>query len=271
MRKAILLFSIAIITFTASAQTYFEFADSAEKYIKAKDWSKAEAFIKDALKKDPTNNNNSLLLSNLGTIQRYQGKYDDAIKNYSIALFMTPNAVTILRNRALLYMQVDSLNAAYEDFAKIIKLDDSDLTSRYYHGMIALQNKDMDKSKSDFDYILRLSPNSESGNSGLALWNKVNGHYAQAIQLYSLLIKAKTQQTRVYLSGRAECYLRLKQLNNAEDDIKAALSLDSTDSYVYYLKAQLAKARFDNEEMKRDMELAEKYGFDKKEIEKLLK
>lgn len=245
------------------------YVDSADQYINKKEWDRAEYMILQALKKDPVNHNNSLLLSNLATIQRTCKKYDEALKNYSLALYMTPNAVTLLKNRAALYMDMDSVNLAYQDFEKVMILDEKDIESRYYHGMIALEYGDMTTSKQDFDAIIKINSKSREGKEGLALWNKISGNYDNAIIYYNQLIKEDPELS--YYINRAECFLARKQLSNASDDIKEALKLNPMDGHVYILRARLNKLLFQNDAAARDVDLAIKYGADPEIAKDILK
>lgn len=262
-----LFFAVSVIC--VNAQTYYEIVDSAEYHIMNKEWAKAETFIKKALKAEPDNNNNSLLLSNLATVQRYQGKMQDAVRNYSLAIYMTPNAVTLLKNRASLYVDIDSVDLAYADYEKIISLDNKDVESLYNHGMIALGKKKMGVSKDDFDRIAAISPKSYYAINGKATWSKIKGDYAQAVEAYGKIIKARP--TADAYVGRAECYLAMKKLNDADADLKSALELEPKNGYIYALRAKFDKMRYDEMAYKQDLELAEKYGVKKSELESLLK
>lgn len=51
---------------------YFQYIDSAQTYIYSHDWPVAEQWLMRAVKADLDNPNNSLLLSNIATLQRYQ-------------------------------------------------------------------------------------------------------------------------------------------------------------------------------------------------------
>ncbi|MEG2599942.1 MAG: hypothetical protein RSA66_10765, partial [Muribaculaceae bacterium] len=261
MRKHILIFIILSSFQIINAQSYLALVDSADFYIKNENWVKAESNILSALKAEPANHNNSLLLSNLATIQRYQKRNSEALNNYSLALYMTPNAITLLNNRASLYLEMDSVNAAYQDYDKVIKLDDKDIESRYYHGMIALENGDMITSKQDFDSILKINSKSNEGKEGLALWNKLNCHYDEAIALYNQLLKKAASVP--LLTNRAECFLATKQLPAATQDINEALKINATEGYLYLLKARLNKLRYENEEAINNGKLAVKYGINK--------
>lgn len=258
-RLCIVLIISLITVFSVSAKReYYELVDSAETNINKQQWDKAENFLKELLSSYPDDNNNSLIISNLATVQRYQGKYQEAINNYTFAINMTPNAVTLLKNRASLYMDVDSIADALNDYERILLLDEKDEETRYYHGILSIRIGDMDAAKKDFDYILFYNPSSGLGREGLALWFKKRGDYIEAIKYLSEIIKQHPSAIR--LSNRAECYLSLKRLNDAENDIRKALEMSPKDGYLYVLRAKLNKARFNRVDVERDIKLAEKYG-----------
>ena len=258
-------FVIVLMVFTtfivcAAGKGYYSLVDSAEFYIGGHEWEKAEYFIQQALRVEPDNQNTSLLLSNLATVQRYQGKWQDALKNYTIALFMTPNAVTLLKNRASLYLDMDSIDKAYSDYSKVLELDGNDIEALYNRGILALEKKQMEKSEADFQKIKDISPNSYFAYNGFAMWNKANGNYSQAIENYGIIIKERPSINA--LANRAECYLALKQLNNAEADIRNALETDPHNGFLYLLRAKLNRLRFENDAARRDVEIAMEHGVD---------
>ena len=262
-RYYITIFLTLVSIYNLSAKKdYYELVDSAENNIKIQKWDRAELFLKEVLKNYPDDNNNSLIISNLATVQRYQGKYQEAINNYTFAINMTPNAVTLLKNRASLYLDIDSVTDALEDFERILLLDEKDEETRYYHGILSIRVGDMDAAKKDFDYILFYNPPTGLGREGLALWFKKRGDNIEAIKYYSEIIKQHPSAIR--LSNRAECYLSLKRLNDAESDIRKALEMAPEDAYLYVLRAKLDKARFNRADVERDLDLAEKYGISRK-------
>lgn len=254
----VLIISLIVVFSVSAKREYYELVDSTETNINKQQWDKAEIFLKELLSSYPDDNNNSLIISNLATVQRYQGKYQEAINNYTFAINMTPNAVTLLKNRASLYMDVDSIVDALSDYERILLLDEKDEETRYYHGILSIRIGDMDAAKKDFDYILFYNPSSGLGREGLALWFKKRGDYIEAIKYLSEIIKQHPSAIR--LSNRAECYLSLKRLNDAENDIRKALEMSPEDGYLYVLRAKLNKARFNRVDVERDIKLAEKYG-----------
>ena len=135
----VLLMFIAI---AVSAQSYYEWVDIADEHIAKQEWIEAEEALLQALRSEPANAQNSLLLSNLGTVQRYCGKYEEALQTYSMALFMTPRSTTLLRNRAALYAEMDSLDLACADYSHLILLDDSAEDALYNRALIYMQKGD---------------------------------------------------------------------------------------------------------------------------------
>lgn len=264
----LIIFTLVSASLFAQKKEYYELVDSAEVCIKDKKWDRAEQFLIEVLRSYPDDNNNSLILSNLATVQRYQGKYKEAINNYSYAINMTPNAVTLLKNRASLYLDVDSVQDALDDYERILSIDEYDEETRYYHGILSIRVGKMDDAKKDFDHILFYNPSSGLGREGLAMWFKRRGDNVEAVKYYTEIIKQ--YPSAVLLSNRAECYLDLKRLNDAAEDIRKAIEMEPEDGYLYLLRAKLNKARFNNDDVERDLRLAEKYGINKKAAKEFL-
>lgn len=241
-----------------TTSVYYALVDSAATHIEKEEWNEAGIFLRQAINSEPDNPNNSLLLSNLATIQRLQGQYDEAIKNYTLALDITPNAVTLLHNRAALYLDMGKVELAKTDYERIIDLDKTDLDSRYNHGLISMDEGDVNQAISDFDAIRRINPKSPLSSQGLATLYKALGELDKAIEFYSEAITINKSAT--LLANRADCYLAVNKLNEAEDDIRNALQLDSEDGFIYLLRAKLNKLRFEYNDMNRDIQLAISHG-----------
>ena len=237
---------------------YFQYVDSAQNYIYNHDWATAEQWLLKAFKADPENPGNSMVLSNIATLQRYQGKLEDAVKNYSLALDMTPHAVTLLLNRAALYVQMDSVQRAIDDYERVCELDLYDTESRYSLGVLAMERGDNKLAEDYFNEIKRINPNSGLYNEGMGLLYKQSGNHARAVELFTQIIKV--QPNAQLLGHRADCYLAMKKLNNAASDIRAALEMTPDDPYLYLLRAKLNKLRFQFDDMNRDIDTAVSLG-----------
>ena len=254
---------------TIDAETpFFQYLDSAQTYIYSHDWAVAEQWLLQAFKADPDNPSNSMVLSNIATLQRYQGKLSEAVKNYSLALDMTPHAVTLLLNRAALYVEMDSVQRAIDDYERVCELDMYDTESRYSLGVLAMENGDTKRAEDLFNEIRRINPNSGLYHEGMGLLHKRNGNFGRAAELFTQVIKV---QPSVQLLGhRADCYLAMKRLNDAADDIRAALEMAPENPYLYLLRAKLNKLRFQRDDMNRDIDTAVSLGLSRDYINQSL-
>ena len=241
--KRILFFVFFMADFLfVSAQTYNEWIDKSFECIESEDWAGAEKALIGALRVQPANPQNALLLSNLGTIQRKMGKNDEALKSYTNALMITPRSVTLLMNRAALFSEMEKFDDALNDTTACRK---------------------------DFEQLLKINPKSSDARIGLAALMKLRGYYTEAIDLYTQVIRVNPEQTSLYLN-RGEAYLLNRRLNKADEDVAKALELDPKDPLVYVLRAKLKLARYEKEDASRDLDRAVSLGFDRKDADILL-
>ena len=247
---------------------YFQCVDSAQTYIYSHDWPAAEQWLLKAFRADPDNPSNSMVLSNIATLQRYQGKLSEAVKNYSLALDMTPHAVTLLLNRAALYVEMDSIVRAIDDYERVCELDMYNTEARYSLGVLAMEQGDTKRAEDLFNEIKRINPNSGLYHEGMGLLHKRNGNHARAAELFTQVIKV--QPSSQLLAHRADCYLAMKKLNDAEADIRTALEMTPDDPFLYVLRAKLNKLRFQRDDMNRDIDTAVSLGLSRDYITKSL-
>ena len=247
---------------------YFQAIDSAQTYIYSHEWAIAEQWLIKAFTADPDNPNNSLVLSNIATLQRYQGKLAEAVRNYSLALDMTPHAVTLLLNRAALYVEMDSVVRAEDDFGRVCELDPYNTEARYSLGVLAMERGDTKRAEDLFNEIKRINPNSGLYHEGMGLLHKRNGNHARAAELFTQVIKV--QPSAQLLGHRADCYLAMKRLNDAADDIHTAMEMSPDDPYLYLLRAKLNKLRFERDDMNRDIDKAVSLGLSRDYINQAL-
>lgn len=237
-----LLILIYLTATAANAETYGALLTSIDICLRNNDWTGAEKYIKEALRKEPANPNNYLLISNLGTVHRNMGQTQEALADYDNALSIAPNATTILHNRASLLLEADSVKSAFNDYRRISELDPNDGEARYCMGIIALEFGDLSLSKQCLEEALAIDKKSADAKRGLALWNKLNGTLEEAVALYSDIIKSENRFSN-YIN-RAECYLDMGKLQEAQMDISEAQKLEPSNLEIYVLKARLSQLQF---------------------------
>ncbi len=261
MKTHILTLLLTLACTVCKAQSYYEWVEKADSCIELQEWSKAEDALQNALRAEPANAQNALLLSNLGTVQRYCGKYEDALKTYSIALFMTPRSTVLLRNRAALYAEMDSLSLACDDYSHILLLDDTDEDALYNRALIYMELNDTLGCRNDLERLLQLNPGSSKARMGFATFFKAQGYYTEAIEMYNQVLRENADNASLYI-GRAESYLLAGRPSLADKDIIRALELTPNDPFIYMLRAWAKIERFEDADAMRDIERARQLGYD---------
>lgn len=269
MKRLLLIVVHTLCCLVLFSQEYNKLVEKSFECIENEDWLCAEDYIVKALKSEPANVQNSLLLSNLGTIQRYMGKNEDAIKSYTNALMITPRSVTILKNRASLYASIDSLDRAISDYSQVVALDINEEDAIYRRGLVYLQKHDTLSARCDFETLLKINPESRNASIGFAALMKYRNYYDEAVNIYSKIIKLNERDFDAYF-GRAEAYFYLGKMAKAREDIKKAIDIDDKDPLAYVLRAKIGWSQFERESAINDFDKAVELGYPKEKADKIL-
>lgn len=269
-RFFLLVIVFSLSSFASFAQTYEELVNKSLDYLEAKEYEAAEITLMEAMRKEPANKGNALLLSNLGTIQRKLGKYDKALISYNSVLVNFPNTIFALQNRAALYCEIDSLEAAKRDYSIILSIDDDNIDALYSRGLIYMSEKNLLAAEEDFENILKIDSENIQAQSSLAFLLKSRGDWTEAEDKYTDLIYKYKKQPIFYVN-RAECYLELRKLARAKADLQKAHELGYDDALLYILRGQLNLFQFDKLAAKADFLTAQKQGANPELIRDYLK
>ena len=255
--------------FSISAQSYEDLVNKSLDYLEAEQYEAAEESLKAAMRMEPANPGNILLLSNLGTIQRGLGKKNEALLSYSSALSKYPKTISILKNRASLYCEIDSLDSAMKDYNVILSIDADNIDALYRRGLLYMTQKNLLAAEADFEQMLVLQPNNVRAKSSLAFLLKSRREWKEAEEMYTDLIYENRSISDLYVN-RAECYIQLRKYASAKDDLKKALDLGYDDPLLYILRGQLNLEQFDKYAAKQDFEKALSLGANKDVIKDYL-
>lgn len=269
MRKIYILLLSLFTVLSISAQNYEETVNKALDFIEAKEYTAAEEMMKLAMRKEPANPNNILLMVNLGTIQRNLGKFDDALISYTVAVEKYPDNTHIRHSRASLYCEMNKFDEALIDYNTILLKEPFDTEALYSRGLIHLSNKNLLSAEEDFKKINEINPDNLKGKYGLASVMKRRARWDEAEEVYSYLIY-KNQNVANFYFNRAECYIELNKLTKALGDIKKAIELGSDDPGVYILRGKIRLAQYEKTFAKDDFLKAKELGADPEYIDELI-
>ena len=273
MKKSI--FFIVIVAICAldcsisSAQNYDELITRSFDYLDADSLPEAEEALREALRIEPGNPGNGMLLLNLGTIQRRQGKLKEAEESYTIGLAFLPNNLTLLNSRAQLFAEMEKYPEAINDYTEVIYHEPENEDAYYERALCKLMNQDTLGARLDLEQIDRFNPNSAKSRLGMAYVYKAQQMWREASELYDALIERNPRNASL-LRERAEVFYFSNRMGAALDDVNKSIDFDPRDPYSYLLRAQIRYAKGDREFARRDLNQALELGLNKEEVSDLI-
>ena len=258
------------MSFAVHAQTYHEVVEKAMAYTLSDSLVQAEQLFQQALKMDPVNARNALLFSNLGTVQKRQGKMDDAIESYTLALNITPYATTILLNRAALYLDKGQNDKAYVDYCNVIDLLPENEEARLFRAYIYMNRRQYDEARVDYNVIIGKNPSHKSARIGLVLIDQNTGKMNSAHNSLNLLVNDFPTDASL-LKMRANLELEENFLDAALVDLEEAARLDATDAETYCQIGDVCLQLHKKEEARKAFEKAITLGIPRVQLQDKLK
>ena len=253
----------------AMCQSYDEWITLSFDYIESDSTAQAEECLKKAMHLEPANPRNGLLFINLGTLQRQQGKYEDAELSYSCAISLLTDMPKVRQNRAQLYSEMERYQDAIEDYTILLQQEPQNEDWLYERALCRLLAKDTVGARTDLEYIDTFNPHSAKSRLGMAVVYKAQREYSLAADLYDALIKANPKSWSL-LRDRAEVYYLSNRLGSAMEDINESIKRNSKDPMSYVLRAQIRYARGDKEYARRDLNTAKELGISQQIIMQLV-
>lgn len=266
---ALLTIVLWLLPYKISAQSYENLVEQSCDLLEQDSLEAAQRVITQALRLEPGNATNGMLLCNLGTIQRRLGDLEGASQSYTIALGFMPDNPTILLSRAKLFAATGRYTEALDDYNTLVINHPNDEDFLYQRAMCLLMNKDTLGARLDLEKINELNPQSAQARLGMANVYKAQRFFREAIELYDALVKRNPKSARLY-RDRAEAHYLDNHTNTALADINRSIELDPRDPYAYLLRAQIRYVKNDKEFARRDINQALTLGLDRAEASELL-
>ncbi|MCH5231880.1 MAG: tetratricopeptide repeat protein [Muribaculaceae bacterium] len=244
-----------------SSPRYLELADSADYFISKENWSLAENKIIEALRLEPANFSNSMLLSNLGYVQTQKGEYDKAVESLSMGLSLAPSSTVLLNNRAHAYLLSDKIDKAIIDLDKSLSIDSVQEWTLQTRGFIYLQNNETDDATRILKKLRDNFPDNSAYYYGMALICEANADMTEAKRYFSQAIykNPDDDETR-------EAYIFFLIKNNeyseARSEIRTGLEKNPENAMYYLLRGYLHKLNYRLDEAKADKKIAISKGLD---------
>lgn len=238
MKRVKMIIVGMLVCLQLSAQAYDEWITRAMDAVEKDSLYRAEEYFKKALQLEPANVRNALLFSNLGTIQRRMGKNKEALESYSLALNLTPSSITMLLNRASLYLEMDYLDKAYMDYCHVIDLEDKNVEALQFRAYIYMRRRQYQEARNDYQRLLETVPGDKTARIGMAMVNQKMLRYRESLEEFNRLIVDYPKDASL-LKARAELEVEMNSLEMALLDLEAALKLTPNDADIYVMCGEI--------------------------------
>lgn len=270
LRRLTLIILVAIASlWPVRGADYLRLVEWADRAAAAGKWEAAATYLQEAMRAEPGNAQNIMLLSNLGMIYFYSGKDSLALHTLTEARAMAPGSVVILANRARVLQFMGRDDDAYRDLDMVLAQDTTRADSYFAHGMIALHRGDTITASRDFRRLELLAPGEADTHAALALLASASGSPGVALPHYNELMRLNP--TPEYRAARALCLLQLDRLAEAADDIAIGLHDDPDNGELYLCRALLNTLRFRPDDAQTDAAIARRLGVEADRVSSVLK
>ena len=270
MKRVQLLIVACFMGLQLFAQTYDELINHAMDAIEKDSLYQAEGYLKKALQLEPANMRNALLFSNLGTVQRRMGRNKEALESYSLALNLTPYSITMLLNRASLYLEMDYLDKAYVDYCNVIDLDAKNTEALQFRAYIYMRRRQYQEAKNDYQSLLETLPDDKTARIGMAMVNQKMQRYREALEEFNRLIVDYPKDVSL-LKARAELEVDMNTLDLALLDLENAVRMAPNDADLYVMCGETYLAQGRKREAYVAFEKAVELGIPRPQLQNQLK
>lgn len=259
------LVAVAPAAATAQSEKYLALTDSANNYLKRERWADAERAILEALRLEPANFTNALLLSNLGVARSQMGRHDEALEDFRLALSISPNSTTVRNNRARTLLTARRYVEALQDLNESIEIDSTQTWARQMRGLLLLQAGLPEAAHSDFKRLYQENPDNHTVLTGLAQSAQAKGDNEEALRFYDLAIQcedvAETRFSRIMLK------LNMERYSDAADDIRTAMEAHPQSPDFFVARARLNRLTYRYADAETDKKIALDKGADPQFVE----
>lgn len=270
MKRILCYFLFFCVCIYMQAQTYDQLAARAVEAAERDSLELSEKLFEEALKLESANMRNSMLFSNLGTVQHRLGKIDKAIESYTLGLNLAPYSVTILLNRAALYLEKNLYEKAYLDYCNVIDIDRKNQEALLYRAYIYMQRRDYKEARIDYNTLLQEEPKNKMGRLGMALLNQKELKFREALEEFNRMITDYPNDASL-LKARANLEIEMNTPDLALLDLESAAKLSPKDAEIYVMCGEIYLSQKKKREAYVAFEKAIELGVPRPELQDKLK
>jgi tetratricopeptide (TPR) repeat protein/serine/threonine protein kinase len=184
---------------------------------------------------------------NRGNVYSKQGKLDQALADFNKAIELDPKDATNYLHRASFYYTQGKLDLVLADYTKAIQLDHPRKTDTYFNrGIVYAKQGKLDLALADFNKVIELDPKNATNYLHRASFYYTQDKLDLALADYNKAIELDPKYAAAY-NNRAHLYAKQGKLDLVLADYTKAIQLDPKNTHAYYFRASVYKdqSKFD--------------------------
>ena len=241
---------------------YIELADSADFFIARENWDRAEETILKALRLEPANFSNSLLLANLGLVQSNKGEYKKAIETLTLGLNIAPSSAVLLNNRAHTYLLLDDISSASRDIDKSLGIDSLQQWPLQTKAFIYIHENKTDSAITLLNKLKENFSDNYSVYKGFASIAENRGDYLEALKNYREAVKLAPDDDIELKETFIQLLIKTENYTEARAELRKAIDGYPENPMFFLLRGYLHKLNFRLDEAQADKKTAISKGID---------
>ena len=118
--RTLVSITLLLIAIAIKAQNYNSICQKGIEHIKNNDYTSAALCFEEAVTQSSNRQEKIYALANLAYSYQMQNDFIKALKEYDKALEISPNELTLLQQRANIFLQLDSTQRALDDYNALL-------------------------------------------------------------------------------------------------------------------------------------------------------
>lgn len=247
---------------------YLRLVEQADSACAVAEWPLAESLFLKAMRLEPANPANVLLMSNLGMVRFYQGNDSMALSTLDDALRMAPNSTVMIANRARVLTAMGRQSDALADWERVLAIDSTNVDALYFHVLATIGSGDSIQSEVELRRLERIAPDDSRTDFARATFLTSQGQYAKAVGPLRRVVAANPRAE--HYAALSIAHIMSGSLAEAADDIARGLQIDPAYGELYLYRALLNRLRYRPADARADAQRAISLGIPRRRAEPLL-
>ncbi len=156
----------------------------------------------------------------------HQGKFEDALKNWQLAIKINPNYIEAYNGMGNAYKKLNDLNKAIVNFKKAIEINPNYLEARLNLSNVLMQSESFEDALKTFNEVIKIDANNINAYYGKALTLQKLLKHKEAIETFEKALGINKNFSPIY-NDIGVSHLELKNWEEAANYFVKTLDLDS--------------------------------------------